>query len=101
MRAYVRTLQTVSITTLLIAACAILTVAESARASSHDDHERHERYHERDKREGPHIHAKPDKYERPYSSGRGIRDDFETYREPDRDYEDDRDMYLSDEPEDE
>lgn len=103
-----RALQTSAITIALLTACAALSVAESATASSqcHDKH-----HHDNDDEvnyKRPHIHAKPDPYVRPYSSSQGIRGDFDTRSHSryenddyDPDYDDNRNMYDSDEPEEE
>lgn len=103
-----RALQTSAITVALLTACAALSVAESATASS-QCHEKHHHNHDSDvdyKR--PHIHAKPDPYVRPYSSGQGIRGDFDPYDsfrrnddEDEPDYDVHRNMYDSDEPDEE
>lgn len=99
-----RALQTSAIAIALCAACAALSVAESARASSQCNDYHHNKHDDEIDFNRPHIHAKPDPYVRPYSSGQGIRDDFEggrSYQQPDDDYEPDydenRNMY-DDEP---
>lgn len=104
----IRALQTSAIAVLLCAASAFIAATAHAEASSQCDDNYHKHHHNDDDEvdyNRPHIHAKPDRYVRPYSSGQGIRNDFDPYNvyrrddsEYDPDYDDNRNMYDSDEP---
>lgn len=64
----------------------------SSQSACHSDHKHHHDSDSETDYKRPHIHAKPQPYVRPYSSGQGIRDDFESprtrYESNDFDYED-------------
>jgi len=109
---FVRALKTLSAVMLISSAAMLASVSESVTASSQCDHEHHHDHDHDDDSDTdykhPHIHAKPDRYVRPYSSSQGIRGDFDPYnvfrsedQESDYDRDHGRNMYdeYPDEPE--
>lgn len=102
MRAHIRTIQSVSIVTLLLAASVMIAV--SAHAT--ERHSEHKHDYDSDKYnrmiERRHIHGQSEKYERPALHGDGTRYD-DTYYPSDDDFEDElrarRDYYDDQEDE--
>lgn len=89
-----RSISVFKTSTCLLLLCAALSVnvaVASAESACRDDHKHHHDSDSDTDYKRPHIHAKPQPYVRPYSSGQGIRDDFEAPRtryDSDFDYED-------------
>jgi hypothetical protein len=82
--------KTSTIALLLCVASSVFVATASAESVCHSSHKHHDDDDSETDYKRPHIHAKPQPYVRPYSSGQGIRDDYEAPRtryESDFDYE--------------